>query len=111
MNEDELDRVQNVNIKLNPIAWRYRFHADPRLIARFSWLFDNQGKGLIQRGNQIVKSAESFESETITFESFRGRWNAGQTREIEGVRVKKMWNGAFRLDFQGESTIIRDGIF
>jgi hypothetical protein len=57
------------------------------------------------------KTAESFESETITFESFRGRWNAGQTREIEGVRVKKMWNGAFRLDFQGESTIIRDGIF
>ena len=215
MNEDELDRVQNVNIKLNPIAWRYRFHADPRLIARFSWLFDNQGRGLIQRGNQIVKSAENFEADTyeiiipdgdrvgyniikaldkdmidweqvegnfriingeevgyhiirklnkagidwfpiesfeaqftpsqelseyspeelvqssaidgyqplkystvgnraeenVVFESFRGRWNAGQTRDIEGVRVKKMWNGAFRLDFQGESTIIRDGIF
>ena len=35
----------------------------------------------------------------------------GQTREIEGVRVKKMRNGAFKLDFQGESIIIYDGQF
>lgn len=55
--------------------------------------------------------AESFESETVAFESFRGRWNVGQTREIEGVRVKKMRNGAFKLDFQGESIIIYDGQF
>ena len=60
---------------------------------------------------KVSKSAESFESETVAFESFRGRWNVGQTREIEGVRVKKMRNGAFKLDFQGESIIIYDGQF
>jgi len=60
---------------------------------------------------KVKKSAESFESETVAFESFRGRWNVGQTRDIEGVRVKKMRNGFYRLDFQGESTIIKDGIF
>jgi hypothetical protein len=47
----------------------------------------------------------------VAFESFRGRWNVGQTRDIEGVRVKKMRNDFYRLDFQGESTIIRDGVF
>jgi len=60
---------------------------------------------------KVSKSAETFESETVAFESFRGRWNVGQTREIEGVRVKKMRNGAFKLDFQGESIIIYDGQF
>jgi len=60
---------------------------------------------------KVSKSAESFESETVAFESFRGRWNVGQTRDIEGVRVKKMRNGAFKLDFQGESIIIYDGQF
>ena len=57
---------------------------------------------------KVKKSAEGFESETVAFESFRGRWNVGQTRDIEGVRVKKMRNGFYRLDFQGESTIIDD---
>ncbi len=55
--------------------------------------------------------AETFESETVAFESFAGRWNVGASREIEGVRVKKMRNGAFKLDFQGESIIIYDGQF
>jgi hypothetical protein len=60
---------------------------------------------------KVKKSAESFESETVAFESFRGRWNVGQTRDIEGVQVKKMRNDYYRLDFQGESTIIKDGVF
>ena len=59
----------------------------------------------------VGNRAESFESETVAFESFRGRWNVGQTRDIEGVQVKKMRNGFYRLDFQGQSTIIKDGSF
>ena len=70
-----------------------------------------QSGNLCKRCEKKDMRAETFDSETVAFESFRGRWNVGQTRDIEGVRVKKMWNGAFRLDFQGESTIIRDGIF
>ena len=47
---------------------------------------------------------ESFESETVAFESFRGRWNVGQTKEIEGVQLTKLTSGrnaGFRMEYDG----------
>ena len=55
--------------------------------------------------------AESYASDTITFESFRGRWNIGQTKEIEGVQLTKVSNAygsgnrrvgaGFIMEYQG----------
>ena len=43
--------------------------------------------------------AETFESETVAFESFRGRWNVGQTRDIEGSKSQEdeKWGIQIRL--------------
>lgn len=48
--------------------------------------------------------AETFESETVAFESFAGRWNVGQTKEIEGVQLTKLTSGrnaGFRMEYDG----------
>ena len=57
--------------------------------------------------------AETFESETVAFESFAGRWNVGQTKEIEGVQLTKLTSGrnaGFRMEYDGHvGEIVADG--
>jgi len=54
--------------------------------------------------SESIQKFESFGAETVAFESFAGRWNVGQTKEIEGVQLTKLTSGrnaGFRMEYDG----------